>query len=432
MHDTQLPNLCGWPDLVSTSSVVRCIKQSVPISMPNAFSTTTWDCHVVGWNWFQNLACNTFTRTNNIKAVGGSAANATGGVMAYAVVAGQPLAIATAPVVAQITLDPSYTIGSARIIGIGVEVINTTSDLNRQGTVTVWRQEQASQEVGLLAAYSGPNIVYAQDYTFVRPPPFSVANAMLYPGSRQWKAADGCYLVGTFTAAENPPTFVSYIQPAIPVIIQDDSETVGVATYNNSTLLSPVTLTLNTVPNCSQAIRLHPLNMLGSMFTGLSVETTLTLNVNIYYESFPSVAEAGILVLAKPSAAYDPVALEFMSRINSSLPVGVPASWNPAGEWFWEIVNDLVDMAPQIGGLFGAPGAMLGKGIKSGYDALTNRYSNPEGNAAREMTRQKRREAQLAAQKPKLLVAPGASEPKPTQPGQQPRRQRKAKGQAKK
>jgi len=320
-------------------------------------------------------------------------------------------------------------------LGVGLEIINTTSDLNRQGTVTVWRQEEAVMPVGnfgVLTAPTTPVFFRHQSVQYYRPPPFNIANAMLYPGSRQWRAADGAYIVQTFTSAENPPTFVGYVQPVVANAISDDVETTPatiVTPANVSNLWVPSLFTYAGTAGINQAIRLHPLNMAGAMFTGLSTQTTLTLNVNIYYESFPSVAEAGILVLAKPSAAYDPVALEFMSRINSSLAVGVPASWNPEGEWFWEIVNDLVDMAPAIGGLFGPAGALIGKGVQSGYNTLTDRYTK-ENNEARATARADKRkkenekEAKMKAAaknrqtnrqiKAGSTTAPGDTAPKPS------------------
>jgi hypothetical protein len=329
-----------------------------------------------------------------------------GGTQIYALQPGSNVNFPSSLTIGQITLDPEYTKGSGRLCGIGVEVINTTSDLNRQGVTTVWRQQESAEEIGMMgtsiaAPASGATINFStwSDCKFYRPPPFSVANAMLYPGSRQWKAADGAYLVGTFSQAENPPQYVGYLQPVVPTTSVDDIESTMADTSANE---GSATWTTSVYPDGSgrtynPAIKLHPINMFGAMFTGLSIQTTLTINVNHYYETFPSVAEPGILVLAKPSAAFDPVALEFMSRVNSTLPVGVPASWNPDGEWFWEVVNDLVDMAPQIGSLFGPVGRGVGTALQLGYDALSNRYNDKEASVARESKRATR-QTQLALQ----------------------------------
>jgi len=393
------------------------------------------------WPWLQQLNGQQLPRSNNLVTGLPQAAGPLGGVQAFCLQPGSSLNISSSLSLGAITLDPSYTQGSGRLLGLGFEVINTTSDLNRQGTVTVWRQEQALQGIGVvgfLNATALPIQLKAQETAFYRPPPFSVANAMLYPGSRQWKAADGAYVVTTFTASENPPTFVSYVQPGVSIQTVDDIESSNAApaAFNNIRLWSPTPLTDGVYAQVSPAIRLHPINMSGAMFTGLSTATTLTLNVNIYYESFPSVAEQGILVLAKPSAAFDPVALEFMSRVNSSLPVGVPASWNPEGEWFWEIVNDLMDLAPVLGGAFGPEGAMIGKGLSYGYDKLTDRYT-PEKNAERAKVRADKREERVKKvatqaakkevkkderKKERQAVPAGDSRPKPSGRGRRGRR----------
>ncbi len=80
--------------------------------------------------------------------------------------------------------------------------------------------------------------------------------------------------------------------------------------------------------------RVHPFHQSGAIFTGLSFNTTLTLNLNVYYESFPSMSDPNILALAKPSAIYDPCALELYSRVLQELPVGVPVRENGLGDWF--------------------------------------------------------------------------------------------------
>jgi len=437
MHDHQLPNLCGWPDLVSASSVIRCVKQSVALAVPSGFTTTTWDAHVVMWPWMQSILGQTQARVNDVFTVVPTPSNALGGVQVFAASPTQPFDYLTSPTIGAINLSIEYTAGSGRILGAGIEVINTTSDLYRQGTTTVWRQEEAKGDdanMGYLAASVVPLQLRYANYRMFRAPPPDITSALLYPGTKQWRAADGAYLVQTFTTSENPPTFVGYVQPAKMINTLDDVETPNpVPVFNAGGLWVPRPYTVGTFANVNPAIRLHPLNMTGVYFTGLSPQTTLTMNVNIYYETFPSAAEKGILVLAKPSASYDPVALELMSRVNSSLAVGVPSSWNPEGEWFWEIVNDLVDAAPAIGGAFGPIGSMMGKTIKSGYDALTDRYT-PEKNKeradaraarrkkdnereAKAKTTAKQRSESRAARNVSFEAAPGVSAPRPKRSG---------------
>jgi len=117
----------------------------------------------------------------------------------------------------------------------------------------------------------------------------------------------------------------------------------------------------------------YPLHMGGAIFTGLSDTTTLTLNVNTFHESFPSPAENDILVLATPSATYDPVALEMFSHSLSSMPVGVPASENGLGDWFLGAVADAAEFLAPLAVALGQP--VIGAGLVAG-GALARRGQN--------------------------------------------------------
>jgi hypothetical protein len=137
-----------------------------------------------------------------------------------------------------------------------------------------------------------------------------------------------------------------------------------------------------------QATKLYPIQQVGAFFQGLSEETTLSISMNVFVETFPTVAEPEILVLATPSACYDPVALQIFSNALSVLPVGVPAGFNPFGEWFTDIVSTLSDwltvpataLNPVLGAGVGVAGKMAKEWRKKqGYD-------KPEGKKRNEQT----------------------------------------------
>jgi hypothetical protein len=366
MHDTQLKDLEGWPDLETASSVVRCIKQSVTVSTP--FTTTAnWDCHVVTWPMFSDYPTSTMTQTttanNNVLVYQNSSNAAFGGVRVYGTAAGGTLNVSSPPqFLKALTLDPKYESGATRVVGCGIEVVNTTSDLNRQGQVTTYRQSQshvgedAYTLTGLSAAGTSP--VAIASCHFVRSPPLTQADAMLIPGTRQWKAADGCYLVCPFVGQDNPPMLVNYTQPLVPLQdrVEQQLSIGGTAVSNQDTYLMPIIGQGAGISPSVYATKISPIHMPGAIFTGLSASTTLTLTVNTYLESFPTVAQADILVLATPSAQYDPVALELFSRALLELPIGVPAGMNGLGEWFAGVIKSITNFTTPLAAALGQPG----------------------------------------------------------------------------
>jgi hypothetical protein len=271
-----------------------------------------------------------------------------GALQVYGTAAGVNLDVTVpAATVGQIPLGNTISQGSGRVVGMAFEVVNTTAEIAKQGQTTVYRQPQ-SHPTGdtWISATVAPVIDIPFSAHAIRSPPINQAQAMLYPGSRQWMAKEGCYVVQTFVGQDNPPQVVRYDQP---VVIQNPTQEDFAAATNAYTVLAP--LTGQMIPGANGmgmnvATKIYPLHMGGAIFTGLSSTSTLTLTQNVFYETFPSTAETDILVLATPSAQYDPIALEIFSHCLSSMPVGVPASDNAEGSWFDGLMSIIRDVAP--------------------------------------------------------------------------------------
>jgi hypothetical protein len=112
-----------------------------------------------------------------------------------------------------------------------------------------------------------------------------------------------------------------------------------------------------------------PYDISGAYFTGLSPQTTLTVDVRWYIERCPTIDEPSLVVLATPSPVYDPIALKIYSEAVHGLPVGVPVSENPLGEWFNKVLMGVSRYAPLIGAALspmhpaaGQIGSLLGSG----------------------------------------------------------------------
>lgn len=388
MHDLQLGELRGWPDLTTAASISVCVKQSKQIAIP-AGDTGNWDCvmqlqpiisecNTTLWDRTDDLflqpsspACTQKMALLTIKSYSGAKA-------------GGPYGVTTVPSQDQvIALPPAYTKGKGRLIGVGFEVNNTTAELYKQGTVTVYRMPQMDMDSKTRrVSYSTPLSldkksaapseilgtlgVATQEVTFQ---PTTLPAAMLLAGTRQWEAKEGCYVVGGFNDTQNLVLPAEYRQPVLYSSISDDvagsPNTTDICLADNSSTPAPPDGLTYWIPQ-----KWAPINSGGAIFTGLSQQTTLTVTVNLFYEAFPTAAEPEYAVLAKPSAEFDPMAMAMVTRAMESMPVGVRAADNGFGDWFAGLVSDF---APMIGNALNTiiPGAgVLGTGAKF----LADRY----------------------------------------------------------
>jgi hypothetical protein len=376
MHDVQIDHLVGWPDMETAPSIVQCIKQTIQVS--NTLDANAWDLHIVV-NPFMNATRFTpqITRINNFIGNSTNAAlfttvgNTLGGLTMYKTAVGADCNITDTPI-ATISLNDSFVHGPCRVVGLGYEVSNTTADLYKSGQVICYRLPQPYNKPSTME-YSAPinlNSVSVQQF---RPPVKNAAQAMLIAGTRQWEARRGLYQVVPLIAGpENPPLVGDYSQPAFPYTGGSEDQPDGdlSAPINDGNLVVPtlfttsipVTGNINVLPCC----RIFPLQQCGSLFTGLTAQSTLTVTLNVFMETFPGMAELTLLTLATPSCPYDPVALQCISRAFLNLPVGVPFADNGLGEAFANTLADMADVIAPIALALGQPAiaaAVSGGGI---------------------------------------------------------------------
>ncbi len=385
MHDTQLPDLQGWPDIADQPSVVRCVKKTVTLHAPSGLAEgDTWTAMMMTLPVLNQRTVHVADNVCDVyKYVSDTDRMPIG-----------PLVIKTFPStitdwsiegtlmmgvnnIEVIALDNEYAQGNGRLVSMGFEVVNTTAEIYKQGTVHTFRVPQ-QQETYPTLKVSRPTSVaglYVSDAFTGRQIQSWPANEQavtLMPGTRTWKAADGNYSVVPFISAENPITPAEFVQP----VLCDEftrGELVFQTSMNTDTMI-PYPVTPAFAPECVNtflANKWAPVHSTGAVYLGLSKPTVLTVTVNMYYEYFPSAADSSLVTLAKPSASYDPLALEMYSEAISTMPVSVPASMNGFGDWFAGLVSK---WAVPIGGaltpLFGPAAAGVGlaaKGIADSY-----------------------------------------------------------------
>jgi len=367
----------GFPDNMSAPSVPECYKTSITVSAPTGV-TGNWDMNAVIFPdlspqlltaWIQPTAttnlsnqCNTWINTKNITSAANFPADlasqgGAGGLTVYAGASGTFMNPQN--MTAQLDVLPTRAkFGPSRVYGIGVEFINNTAPLYQQGTVTVWRQPACDPRSATTFSYTAtdtagslPQYYYGAASTVIcANPPTSVAEALVLQGSRQWHAKEGAMIVSTMNGDEVPVIngqtaltgysealdTVTAINTAVPVALGG----VFAASTNSSTAAMGFPRTY-----------LTPFNMSGAFFTGLSNSTTITINVRIFAEIFPSDLQNPLTPLAQPSCPYDERAIRLYSEIAKALPPGVMLCENGFGDFFSDIISKVSNFVSPIAGV---------------------------------------------------------------------------------
>lgn len=221
------------------------------------------------------------------------------------------------------------------------------------------------------------------NFSTVRYPPKNPNDIMLLAGSRQWAAEEGAYIVGTFHDLNNPPIAASYCIPAI--LDGDDIEWSSIDPSINANYTNMVIPSISAVGGAGAlseafplpAIKMCPIQQGGVLLSGLSEQTTLTLNVTYYYETFPGNQQADIVTVATPSAEFDPCVLNIYSHAMGEMPVGVKVGENGLGDWFLGVVNKISStLAPILSNIPG-PVGIVGGPIAKYIASSTSAYMAP-------------------------------------------------------
>jgi len=379
-HDT--PTFCrGYPDTTTGNSIVQCYKASSSVSCSSSITTGTWDCAFSLDPSPQIFSVATSSFIGSAGSILAVKDDQTSGVawggLQYDI---YPTGTIYSPLASYggggLALPSTFTSGDYRIIGYGFEVINTTAELYKGGTVTVYRQSTPRTETACTLPITSGGIsgstTYGYGFTSVIPipaPPSSIAAAMQLAGTLQWGAEKGVYVAATMNSTDNPvnsqftPNPVYYYPSAVvsagasnfaPIFARGQTGTPG-GPFAVSSGGSAQAVTVLQPP----VIDMSNFNACGAIFSGLTLQTTLTVNIRVYLERFPDVTQTDLVLLATPSPQYDPRALEFYSHAIREMPVGVPQGMNSLGSWFRGAIQTARDYVAPVLSVFGGPGGKL-------------------------------------------------------------------------
>lgn len=275
-----------------------------------------------------------------------------------------------------------------RVYASGFEITNTTSQLNKQGTLTSVRVPaglsrhdnvfgcRSNGSIPLLKnATTGPGFFSAprSTYQIFQSPPPTLAMAMT-AGATQRAAAQGDYSLSTYDQLEN-----RICQSQLGPIAMDGMlfNRAATATYSSATATAWANMAFTEVPGTDpnvsaltqNAIQHHlsPRDINCVYLTGLSKETTFTVTCKYVIEIAPRTTDADfatLVPLKQPAPKMDLYALQLYQRAIESIPNSVPVGMNPTGEWWGQIFGALSRAIPAISGMasevLGPEAAFLG------------------------------------------------------------------------
>lgn len=355
-HDAKR-EIRGYPDADCANTVVRVVQGTIDVVAPGA---ANWDCHIftsplLGTSdvYLGSLLNGKFTVDSNPAVQLGlvNIATAAAGGACYI-----PQIVSNFPDDAGIT-DLVYK--QSRLIAMGIEVVNTTAEMYKQGTVTAYRMPNRAQ-IGDCYYDDEKKVDLVKEQRskiachYNQEPATLASTVVMYNDSIQWEAKHGAYMPVTLNGVDNP---IQRVRPLALVTSAESMSGVDASAFMTKPAVDDTNGFATATPN-----KIAPINTCGLFFTGLSKETTLTLRIKAYMEIAPTTASTELLQCATPSAGFDPKALQMYSVLAQLMPIATWSENNANGEWFKSILKTIrsvldpivsgIDSIVPVGGIY--------------------------------------------------------------------------------
>jgi len=378
-HDYE-HKLSGYPDSDSSNTVVSMQQYQMDVSAPTP--NAVWDCHVFNGQQLKQILTDVMTwntldhkyeRQQSYPSSFLNVFSSAQGNYNFPTPSSVPTTVHCLP---GDGVD-DLTTGVCRVIAAGFEIINTTSDLYKQGSLTAYRQSGASCSTFLpveVTNGSGTSGVVSVMADQVAGPPENVDQCNSMRSTRTWAAAEGAYVPITFSKIDNP--LVPYSHKSLVKYVTD--------TDNGTIHISEVGISNDTfiAANCPR-MKIAPVNTSGVFLTGLHPQAVITIKLRVYVERAPTHIDSLLAPLAGPSAAYDARALELYSSVMSRMPVAVDFKSNGLGDWWRSILKVVSQVAGPIGTVVSAFNPVVGGLIKHVGTAAGSSFSGKPSNLAK-------------------------------------------------
>lgn len=376
----------GWPDGNASNSVLRKVTKSISISKPAGITSGTWDAHVTMTpvisrrknggdpvaqavdvdNDFSHIGFmqTDYVPTKTIPTWGVVLVNTVGNLSnTFTPGNADPNSEYVAIDIGELAgglADQGTGSGSLwRMVSGGFEVVNTTAQLSKQGSCIVYSQpnEPFDADYRVVSTVDEPAILMCgpMRFTVLSAPPATPAAALQLRGSVQWEAAEGAYVQARFNNTHNElaqprnlnvlfehSTQVAGSMPDFALNLPNEIQVPGAAVVGDS---------------YAQPTLLAPIDGSGAYFTGLSLETTLTVTVHCYLEQVPTAGSSDASIVSGGHSTSDPAALAAYMNIIRKLPPGAKVGDNYSGEWWHKVkqmLRPLVEVVPEAGMVLGS------------------------------------------------------------------------------
>jgi hypothetical protein len=379
-HDFRRP-IAGYPDADNLDTIVSVRNYEYNISQPAALGAN-WDCHIFTLP-LDSTSFDLGTNTNGQFVQTAETYNM-GLVNIAKDAAGGPLFPTAVPVASgnfsMVNMD-SFTdlqTGLSRIIGFGLEVIDTSAELYKQGAITCYSMPATESCMGSVSYLNTATTHQAQvPARLLVAPPSTVGEAILFRSSTQWEAKDGCYMSIGQIGVNNP-----FCQARRELLHVSDDTTMtggsvalcGRLTANTALQAAPL-MTSSSPQGISKTFNI---TQSGVFLSGLSSNATFKVRVRVYLEQAPLVTDTALIPLASPSAPYDVKALELYSLLVTEMPVAVPVCFNAKGDWWRWILRTVGKLAPVLGPVFGPIGGQIGGAIGAAVTPISKMADDAE------------------------------------------------------
>lgn len=353
-HDRKIDGLAGLPDKTIGTSVVSSIALAQEVSVPSGTGT---------WSFRVQTHPIAYSHTQSIYGLTGTTMGVATGLqplfpVSVEIGAGDAQFPDNGLISSGLSLPQAVLSGPFKIIGMGIEIVNTTAELYKSGLVTVAVINQSNMTPFTAKLHMSDSLFTVASVFPVRCNPRNLAEMNLIPGAGAWEAKEGLYSVVNLTSFDwSPPT----INPQYPVFLPTDLQAGAFSTMANvagpglNNVVIP-NMGAHVIPRTNPGI--VPMNTTTAIFSGLTEQSSFTLRVRWIIERFPSDSQPDIISLATPTAPYDPVALEIYTRVMRRLPPGVMFKENPGMEWWGDVLNNIAKTVATGLSLTGNPIAM--------------------------------------------------------------------------
>lgn len=378
--------IIGFPDQTGGKSVLYDIRKELPLNQPTYMAGDIWDCHVSIMPCMFNMPNQTVNGAQALMSnheaghveitgtacgdpAGGAFWNANGDVIVVNIVRSGEETFQEWGVYDGIPIpELMQNDDRARLISIGYELINETEDQYKSGAHTDYRCDANPNESHAFwlndpiwtGAGGLPANTYANRYPIKQCflPPTNLAAAKQIGGVTR-ASHEGSLVVGCF---DDVSTVAEPASNCSVVLHRTGPATGGSAALGYGDVVfgtNPWDQELTTPPalgvNPPVHVREIPFLMSGTYATNLSPQTKLRLVLHAVVEVFPGPGDDR-MALAKLAPPYDPVALEYLSSLQTFTLPGYPVSWNSFGKYTKKL-KWLFRQAQKVAG-FAAPGVM--------------------------------------------------------------------------